>query len=91
MVEVQLDVPPTSTQLIMCQKPGLAELDVQPDWETRWMVRLGLAPREEQPLYEGHSVLCLQLTCTDNCMTGDIWWVWLYLYTMVGIKKVYPS
>ena len=61
----------------MCQKPGLAELDVQPDWEARWMARLGLAPREEQPLYKGHSVLRLRLTHTDNSITGDIWWMWL--------------
>ena len=56
MVEVHLDVPPASTQLIMCHNPGLVELDVQPDWEARWMARLGLAPREEQPVYKGHSV-----------------------------------
>jgi hypothetical protein len=77
MAEVYLDVLLASTQLTMCQKPGLAELDVQPDWEARWMARLGLAPREEQPLYKGHSVLCLWLICTDNSMTGDIWRVWL--------------
>ena len=77
MSEVCSDVLLVSTQLTMCQKPGLVELDVQPNLEARWMARLGLAPREEQPLYKGHSVLCLQLTHTDNSITGDIWQIWL--------------
>ena len=77
MSEVRSDVLLASTWLTMCQKPGLAELDVQPNWEARWMVRLELAPREEQPLYKGHSVLHLWLTHTDNSITGDIWWIWL--------------
>ena len=76
-VYLDLSLAAMSTQLTICQKPGLAELDVQPNWEARWMARVGLAPREEQSLYKGHSVLHLWLTCTDNCATGDIWRVWL--------------